>query len=89
MNLLGGYLAGQVEALPEGQKLKDLKIEQLNLAAHPQIRGAGISSGLMQEKDSPRGDHIAIGPFMSRQEAEVVNTQVRAESLDSRLYFRD
>ncbi|AFY37620.1 hypothetical protein Lepto7376_1267 [[Leptolyngbya] sp. PCC 7376] len=53
------------------------------------LLSAGISSGLMQEKDSPRGDHIAIGPFLSRQEAEVVNTQVRAESLDSRLYFRD
>ncbi|OKH11014.1 hypothetical protein [[Limnothrix rosea] IAM M-220] len=54
-----------------------------------QLRQAGINPNLMQERDAPRGNHIAIGPFTSRQEAESINTQMRAISFDSRLYFQD
>ncbi len=54
-----------------------------------QLLQAGISPNLMQERDAPRGNHIAIGPFTSRQQAETINTQIRAVSFDSRLYFQD
>lgn len=53
-----------------------------------QVLNTGVSAKLVQAQESVRGDFIAIGPFSNRQEATSVNAQVRAASLDGRLYFR-
>lgn len=54
-----------------------------------QLQQAGINPNLIQEKTAPRGRHIAIGPFSNRQEAELLNSRIRAADLDGRLYFHN
>lgn len=54
-----------------------------------QVQSLGITTGLIQQRSAPRGNHIAIGPFSSRQEAEFINSRIRAADLDGRLYFHN
>lgn len=54
-----------------------------------QLIRAGINASLIQERTAPRGRHIAVGPFASRQEADMMNMKVRGADLDGRLYFQD
>lgn len=51
------------------------------------VQKAGIHAYLIQERTAPRGPHVAVGPFPSRSEANLWNSQIRAKGLDSRLYF--
>ncbi|MFP4133229.1 MAG: SPOR domain-containing protein [Halothece sp.] len=49
---------------------------------------AGVKSDLIQQRDAPRGTHVAVGPFESRNEASRWNEQLKAEGLDrARVYF--
>ena len=65
-----------------------IPIRGSSISLQNQILNTGISANLIQERESSRGDYISIGPFSNRQEANSVNSQVRAASLDGRLYFR-
>lgn len=52
------------------------------------VLATGVNASLVQTRESVRGDYVAIGPFYNRAKANAVNSQVRAVSLDGRLYFR-
>lgn len=54
-----------------------------------QVQSLGVSAGLIQQRSAPRGNHIAVGPFSSRQEAELMNSRIRSADLDGRLYFHN
>lgn len=54
-----------------------------------QLQQSGINNSLIQERTEPRGRHIAVGPFVNRQEASVVDLQIRGVDLDSRVYYAD
>ena len=73
------YDAGYFVAIPIRGSAANLRNQVLN---------TGVNANLVQAQESVRGDFIAIGPFSNRQEATSVNAQVRAASLDGRLYFR-
>jgi cell division septation protein DedD len=53
------------------------------------LQQAGVNNALIQERTAPRGRHIAVGPFVSRQEASAVDLQIRGANLDSRVYYAD
>lgn len=46
------------------------------------------SAFYVAQKDSRRGDHVAIGPFVRRTEANAINRQVRRNGWDGRIYYR-
>ncbi len=49
---------------------------------------AGVNSDLIQQRDAPRGTHVAVGPFETRHEASRWNEQLQSEGLDrARVYF--
>ena len=52
-----------------------------------QVRLSGVESFLIQQRLSPRGPHIAVGPFERRSDAERWNNQFRSQGMDARLYF--
>lgn len=51
------------------------------------VQAAGVTQGLIQRRDAPRGDHIAVGPFSQREQASRWSSQLRGEGLDARVYF--
>ncbi len=51
------------------------------------VREAGVREALIQQRDAPRGDHVAVGPFSQREQANRWSSQLQAEGLDARVYF--
>jgi cell division septation protein DedD len=48
----------------------------------------GVTPGLLQVRDRPRGLHLAVGPFPNQREAEQVVRYLRDQgSLDARLFY--
>lgn len=47
----------------------------------------GVKPGEIQEREQPRGLHLAIGPFSDREEANFWNSLFRARGMDARLYY--
>jgi len=51
------------------------------------VQAVGVRVELIQKRDAPRGDHVAVGPFSEREEATRWRSQLRGEGLDARVYF--
>jgi hypothetical protein len=49
--------------------------------------GLGIRQDAIQQKDSPLGPHLEIGPFSVYKEAKDVSNYLSGSGLDSRVYF--
>ncbi|UBF28789.1 hypothetical protein K9N68_13635 [Kovacikia minuta CCNUW1] len=49
--------------------------------------GLGIRQDAIQQKDSPLGPHLEIGPFSAYKEANDVSNFLSSSGLDSRVYF--
>lgn len=47
----------------------------------------GIRQSAINQRDSPRGAHVAVGPFDSRGEAEHWSSYLRSVGMDARVYF--
>lgn len=47
----------------------------------------GIRQSAINQRDSPRGAHVAVGPFDSRGEAERWSSYLRSLGMDARVYF--
>ncbi|MGA7936179.1 MAG: hypothetical protein WCA35_21680, partial [Kovacikia sp.] len=47
----------------------------------------GIRQDAIQQKDSPLGPHLEIGPFSEYKEAKDVSNYLSGSGLDSRVYF--
>jgi len=48
---------------------------------------AGVRQTLIQQRDAPRGTHVAVGPFKNRNQASRWRSQLQTEGLDARVYF--
>lgn len=51
------------------------------------VRQSGLQGYAITQKDSPRGSHVAVGPFNNNSEASRWNTYLRSMGLDSRVYY--
>ena len=52
------------------------------------VQEAGVNSELVQQREAPRGNHVAVGPFESRDEASRWNEQLRTKGLNrARVHF--
>jgi hypothetical protein len=51
------------------------------------VSRAGLERSIIQSKRTPRGLHVAVGPFGSWTEANRWNSYFRSEGLDARIYF--
>lgn len=52
-----------------------------------QVVGLGAASSLVQTRQAPRGPHVAIGPYDSRDIAREWSNYLREAGLDARVYF--
>jgi hypothetical protein len=52
-----------------------------------QLVWLGISPDAFRIKDTPRGLHIAVGPFPTRQEAESWTNYLRSYGMDARVFY--
>lgn len=51
------------------------------------VRQAGINPSLIQERNAPRGTHVAVGPFDHRAEASRWSHQLQTQGMNARVYF--
>lgn len=51
------------------------------------VEKAGVRQNLVQQRDAPRGTHVAVGPFNNRNQASRWRSQLRTKGLDARVYF--
>ncbi len=51
------------------------------------VQAAGINQRLIQQRNAPRGTHVAVGPFSRRVEASRWSSQLQTEGLNARVYF--
>lgn len=51
------------------------------------VNQSGLEKGIIQSKRSPRGLHVAVGPFGSWTEANRWNSYFRDKGMDARIYF--
>lgn len=52
------------------------------------VQEAGVTPDLVQQREAPRGTHVAVGPFKNRKEASRWNQQLQTEGLNrARVYF--
>jgi hypothetical protein len=56
-----------------------------NLAAS--VIRLGVRESAVNQRNAPRGPHIAVGPFESRAEADRWSTYFRSVGMDARVYF--
>ena len=47
----------------------------------------GVRQSAINQRDSPRGAHVAVGPFDNRGEAERWSSYFRSVGMDARVYF--
>lgn len=52
-----------------------------------QLVWLGISPDAFRIKENPRGLHIAVGPFQTRQEAESWSNYLRSYGMDARVFY--
>jgi hypothetical protein len=52
-----------------------------------QLVWLGISPDAFRIKENPRGLHIAVGPFRTRQEAESWSNYLRSYGMDARVFY--
>ena len=52
-----------------------------------QVIQLGISQEYVRIKESPRGPHVAVGPFEKRAEADSWSSYLRARGMDARVYY--
>ncbi len=48
----------------------------------------GVRRSEVSERDSPRGAHVAVGPFDERQEADGWSSYFQSIGMDARVYYR-
>jgi len=48
----------------------------------------GVRRSEVSERDSPRGAHVAVGPFDERQEADRWSSYFQSIGMDARVYYR-
>ena len=58
-----------------------------NIAA--EVIRLGISESAVNQREGPRGSHVAVGPFSSRKEADRWSNYFRSLGMDARVYFRN
>lgn len=58
-----------------------------NLAA--EVIQLGVSESAVNQREAPRGSHLAIGPFDYRKEADQWSNYFRSLGMDARVYFGD
>lgn len=51
------------------------------------VSRSGLERSIVRSKRTPRGLHVAVGPFGSWTEANRWNSYFRSEGLDARIYF--
>ena len=51
------------------------------------VEAMGIRQSAINQRNSPRGAHVAVGPFESRGEAERWSSYLRSLGMDARVYF--
>jgi len=56
-----------------------------NIAA--QVMRLGVTRGVVNQREGPRGSHVAVGPFDERGEAERWSSYFRSVGMDARVYF--
>ena len=56
-----------------------------NIAA--EVVRLGVTETAVEQKEAPRGPHIAVGPFDSRKDAERWGSYFRSVGMDARVYF--
>lgn len=47
----------------------------------------GVAESAVSQKESPRGPHIAVGPFDNRRDADRWSNYFRSTGMDARVYF--
>ncbi|MBW4647792.1 MAG: hypothetical protein KME06_03700 [Kastovskya adunca ATA6-11-RM4] len=47
----------------------------------------GLSRNVVNQRQQPRGPHVAVGPFEAREQADRWSNQLRSEGMDARVYF--
>ena len=52
-----------------------------------QVIQLGISQEYVRIKESPRGPHVAVGPFEKRGEADSWSSYLRSRGMDARVYY--
>lgn len=52
-----------------------------------QIVRLGIGRNAVNQRDFPRGPHVAVGPFDERETAERWSSYLRSDGLDARVYY--
>ena len=52
-----------------------------------QVEEAGVRPSLIQQRNAPRGNHLAVGPFIHRTEANRWSSELQTQGLDARVYF--
>lgn len=52
-----------------------------------QVAQLGIGRNAISQRESPRGPHVAVGPFNGRGEADRWSSYFRSIGLDARVYF--
>ena len=56
-----------------------------NLAA--EVIQLGVSESAVNQREAPRGPHVAVGPFDSRKEADRWSNYFQSLGMDARVYF--
>ncbi len=51
------------------------------------VQAVGINENIIQQRNAPRGTHVAVGPFPHREEASHWSSQLQTEGLNARVYF--
>ena len=51
------------------------------------VEGAGVNQNLIEQRNAPLGNHIAVGPFPRRGEANRWSSHLKNEGLNARVYF--
>jgi len=51
------------------------------------VKTAGVNQNLIEQRNAPRGNHVAVGPFPHRGEANRWSSHLQNEGLNARVYF--
>ncbi|NEO32834.1 MAG: hypothetical protein F6K36_20910 [Symploca sp. SIO3C6] len=52
-----------------------------------QVVQLGVARYIVTQRSSPRGTHVAVGPFSAREEANRWSSYLQSSGLDARVYF--
>ncbi|PNW33974.1 UNVERIFIED_CONTAM: hypothetical protein BEN50_18435 [Euhalothece sp. KZN 001] len=61
--------------------------EEKLAATAQKVKKAGVNQNLIEKRNAPRGNHVAVGPFPRRGEANRWSSHLENEGLNARVYF--